>query len=1007
MSSNAKKHFGFSLLATSFLAAIYINHTPDSACDGNLDPHSVAELRGIPSDMLPQLERYKSLSLKDVCQMPQAKLDRAVFKLSNPKPDSPGRAAHFRAQQMSSEDGKINKQNWLQAQEQVQEMRSLVRNDAGLSSAQWTALGPGNIGGRIRSLVFDPTNSDRMIAGSVSGGLWQTTDAGTTWAPINDFMSNLAVSSLVVDPSDSNVYYAGTGEGVFNIHYITGLGVFKSTDGGNTWNSLSQTASNSDFRWVNRLAMSPNGNTLLAATHGGIWRSTDGGNTWTETLSERTNDIDFHPTDNNKAVAGTWEKIYYTEDGGVTWQEATGAPNDGRTEVEYANSSPDTVYASINKDSGEIWRSTDGGQSYSLRNSGTSYLGGQGWYDNALWVNPTDPTQVIVGGIDLWRSNNSGQSLTKISLWYRSPDSAHADHHYIVEHPSFDGTNNKQVFFTNDGGVYRTDDVDTVINSTGWQELNNELGVTQFYSVAVAPDGTIVGGTQDNGTLVYKGDSENWTESFGGDGGYSGADPTDSNYLYGEYVDLQIHRSTNGGISASYIYDAAMADDNPNFIAPFLLDPNNEQRMFGGAEQLWMTSNVKDPSPNWRSIKPSVSSAISAITVEPGNSNVVYIGHNNGQLYKSTNALAATPSWTRIDTASMPGRNLLRIAVANNNTNVVYASFGGFDPDNLWKSEDGGTTWNDVTGTGLESIPSAPIRGIAIHPTNNQRIYVGTEIGVFSSENGGISWSLQNDGPANVSVDELIWQNDTTLIAATYGRGIFRATLFDDDTPESFAFSAQNEAAMGATATSDTITITGINVAVPVSITDGEYSINCAASGFTTDAGTVRNGSQICVRHSTPDAHMVTTTTQLTVGSANASFSSTTLPDRVPDAFTFNAVTSAETNTSYTSNTITVTGIQVPVSVRVANGEYSIGCAANGFTSTEGTIENNQTICVRSNSSTSFETTQTASLTINSTTETFRITTKVQPPSSGGGGTMGFGILALTLLAALRRVRRS
>ena len=235
-------------------------------------------------------------------------------------------------------------------------------------------------------------------------------------------------------------------------------------------------------------------------------------------------------------------------------------------------------------------------------NTGDSYLGAQGWYDNALWVDPTNADHVIVGGIDLWRSTNGGVTLSRISTWWKAPDSAHADHHFIMEHPDYNGTTNKTVYFANDGGMYVADDIELANDDDGWQELNNNLSITQFYGMGVSPDGTVVGGTQDNGTLIYKGDSEGWTTTFGGDGGFSASDPTDSNYIYGEYVYLQIHRSTNGGFGSSYIYDNAMTN-GANFIAPFVLDPNNANRILGGAAELWVSDNVKAGTPSWSSKK--------------------------------------------------------------------------------------------------------------------------------------------------------------------------------------------------------------------------------------------------------------------------------------------------------------------------------------------------------------------------------------------------------------------
>ena len=196
-----------------------------------------------------------------------------------------------------------------------------------------------------------------------------------------------------------------------------------------------------------------------------------------------------------------------------------------------------------------MWRSIDGGQSFTQVNTGTMFLGTQGFYGNIIWVNPQDPTFVLVGGIDLWRSTDSGQNFTQISSWPNSPtSSAHADHHMIVADPQFNNSTNKAVFFGNDGGLYRASDVSTVAQTTGWTNMNNGLGITQFYGAAANSAGVIVG-TQDNGSLRSAANPNAWTTTIGGDGGFAAADPTDTNYFYTEYVNLGLQRSTNGGAS--------------------------------------------------------------------------------------------------------------------------------------------------------------------------------------------------------------------------------------------------------------------------------------------------------------------------------------------------------------------------------------------------------------------------------------------------------------------------
>jgi hypothetical protein len=198
-----------------------------------------------------------------------------------------------------------------------------------------------------------------------------------------------------------------------------------------------------------------------------------------------------------------------------------------------------------------------------------------------------------------------------------------------------------------------------------------------------------------------------------------------------------------------------------------------------GGCQLWRTTNVKAASPTWSSIKSSTAQKISAITVAPGNSNLIWAGYNNGDVYSTTNGTVISPTWTRVDlgTPNLPNRQITRITIDPVNAQKTYVTFGGFSADNVWRTTNGGATWTDITGSGLTGLPDVPVRSLVIKSNNPNWLYVGTEVGIFASEDGGVTWTVPQDGPANVSVDELFWLDPNTLIAATHGRGLYRATL--------------------------------------------------------------------------------------------------------------------------------------------------------------------------------------------------------------------------------------
>jgi hypothetical protein len=262
---------------------------------------------------------------------------------------------------------------------------------------------------------------------------------------------------------------------------------------------------------------------------------------------------------------------------------------------------------------------------------------------------------------------------------------------------------------------------------------------------------------------------------FGGDGGYAAADPTDPNFFYGEYVFLQIHRSVNGGTSANYIFTGITDAGNgstANFIAPFILDPNDPNTMFAGGSSLWKSNNVKAATPFWQALPSdnNAGSQISAIAVAQGNSKIIWVGHNFGDVFKSIDGGA---TWANVGAAALPSNRMCtRITIDPSSSDVVYVTFGGYTTDNVWKTTDGGTTFTDLGA----SLPPAPAYTLAVHPADSSALYLGMEVGVFASADGGATWSPTNEGPTNCSVNELVWIN-RHLTAVTHGRGLFTIDL--------------------------------------------------------------------------------------------------------------------------------------------------------------------------------------------------------------------------------------
>ncbi|HLQ39260.1 MAG TPA: hypothetical protein VK348_15735, partial [Planctomycetota bacterium] len=595
-----------------------------------------------------------------------------------------------------------------------------------------------------------------------------------------------------------DVMYVGTGEGFFNDNVargvnrsaVRGAGVFKSIDGGVHWAQLAATAG---WQYVLRVAVSPgNPNVLLASVRpGGIYRSIDGGTSWTLVRSSFSSDqVLFDPNDGSKALAHVVDaslavhNVVWSIDGGASWTNALSglvalAGYDARVEMCYARSLPGVVYASCGASGGKAWRSADGGHNWVQRTTSSST--GVTWYFNGFWVDPTNENVMVATGLHVWRSTDGGVSFAQITNGYIMTTDPHLDVHAVAADPDYNGSTRRRVYVTTDGGLHVADDILLAGQSTGWRDLDNGLRSTQFYGAAgVAATNTIVGGAQDNGTERLLSGATTATLEFGGDGGQVQIDPTSTNYVYGEYVWSQVHRSTNSGASASFIYSGITETTaaTANFVTPLVLDPNLATRLYSGASSLWRTSNSRAGTVAWSAVKPPVGSMISAVAIAPGDANAVWVGHNDGRLYRSANATAATPTWIAVDdnaaTNPLPDRYVTRIAIDPFDHRVVWVTLGGFASGNVRLTRDTGGTWSDASGTAPRRLPDVPVNCVLLHPDDSNVVYVGTEVGIFASDDAGAHWSANNDGPSNAPTEQVTFViGNRTLLASTLGRGLW------------------------------------------------------------------------------------------------------------------------------------------------------------------------------------------------------------------------------------------
>ena len=443
-----------------------------------------------------------------------------------------------------------------------------ARGGGPLVTEAWEERGPTNVGGRTRALMFDPNDptGKKAWAGGVAGGLWYNDDVtslSSSWNPVNDFWANLAVVSIAYDPTDTQVMYAGTGEGYFNLDAVRGAGIFKTTDGGATWDLLPATQTSS-FYFTMKLAVHPTTGDVYAATGSGIFRSQDDGDTWELVQAGQGRDVDIAA--DGTIYATVIGRVYASTTGDTgSWAQlnngTNGFPSTGvsRIEVAPAPSNAQVVYALAATSCcvQGLYRSADAGATWTPlarpvdadSGIGNDFTRGQAWYDLTIAVDPNDEDVAFVGGIDIFKTTNGGSSWQQVTHWYGGFgfQNVHADQHNIV----FKEGSSDVILFSNDGGVYFTASGSTAIPPI--EKRNKDYNVTQFYAGAIAPeDGSdvMLAGAQDNGTQRYSRPGASITsEARGGDGAFTFIDQTQSSIAIASYVYNNFYKSTNGGVS--------------------------------------------------------------------------------------------------------------------------------------------------------------------------------------------------------------------------------------------------------------------------------------------------------------------------------------------------------------------------------------------------------------------------------------------------------------------------
>jgi photosystem II stability/assembly factor-like uncharacterized protein len=698
--------------------------------------------------------------------------------------------------------GQVPLEKYYQAIEQTKRIKASSRSS---TTNPWVLLGPTNIGGRVTDIEMSPTSFDIIYAGIASGGVFKSIDGGTSWLPIFDETYTMSIGDLVVDPTNPNIIYVGTGEvngGGGSVTY-GGNGVYKSTDGGSTWNHFGHEAT----EFISRILINPlNPQIVFLGAMGklfgknserGLYRSTDGGINWENKLfiSDSTGCIDvvINPLHPDTVFAAMWERIrrpdrlsyggpscglYRSTDGGENWTELVNglpnnSPNIGRIGISICAYSPNIIYAIYADNIGYfdgVYKSTNNGDSWTRTNDGSlsGLFSSYGWWFGNIRVDPSNPNNVFVMGLDVYKTTNGGSS------WFSSSGGMHVDQHGMYIHP----TNPNFIVAGNDGGVYKSTNA-----GSSWNFITS-MPITQFYTcdVDLQYPNRYYGGTQDNGTnRTLTGTPNSWQQIYGGDGFYVLVDPSNNNYVYAEYQYGGFARSTNGGNNFSYGLNGVSGTDRFNWSTPFIIDPTNPTVLYLGTHRLYKTTNR---AVSWTPISPDLTNGppngnqvygtITTIASAPSDTNVVYVGTDDGNVQVT---LDGGSNWTKISNP-LPIRWVTRVAVDPYNAMIAYVTLSGYRYDeylpHVFRTTDAGANWQSISS----NLPDAPVNDIIVDPDSAGRLFVATDVGVFVSDSLGDSWNYLGENLPNSPITDLVLHNPTrTLIAATFGRSMYSINL--------------------------------------------------------------------------------------------------------------------------------------------------------------------------------------------------------------------------------------
>ncbi len=716
----------------------------------------------------------------------------------------------------------------------AQNKKTDIWADDNFSGLKLRSIGPAFMSGRIADIAIHPNDNNTWYVAVGSGGVWKTKNAGITWTPLFDEQACFSTGCVTVDPANPSVVWVGTGENVGGRHLSFGDGVYRSGDGGQTWQNMGL----KDSEHVSKIIIHPeDSNIIWVAAQGPLWskggdrglfKSTDGGKTWTQTLGNTewtgVTDLVIDPRNPDQLYAATWDRhrtvaaymgggpgtgLHSSSDGGETWQKLSkGLPksNMGKIGLTISPQRPDVLYAAIELDrrKGGVYKSTDRGASWTKQSDAVS--GGTGpHYYQELYACPHNFDRIYLLDVRMQVSDNGGKTFRRVKEKHK-----HSDNHALA----FRKDDPDYLLCGSDGGIYETYDL-----AEHWRFISN-LPLTQFYKVAVddaEPFYNIYGGTQDNSTEGGPSRTDNvqgiqnsdWRVVLDWDGHQPATEPGNPDIIYGQRQEGTLSRidMITGEVMDIQPQPAEDEDyERFNWDAPILVSPHSPQRIFFASQRLWVSDNRGD---DWRTLSGDLTrdenrfalpimgktqswdnawdvlamsnyNTISSIAQSPKEADLIYIGTDDGIIQVTEDY---GKNWRKIEVSSISGMpktpyiNDIKADLFDANT--VYVSldnhkYGDYKPYIL-KSTDRGKTWKQIQS----NLPERLLvwRLVQDH-VKEDLLFAGTEFGIYFSPNGGDRWIKLKGGVPTISFRDLaIQRRENDLVGASFGRSFY---VFDD-----------------------------------------------------------------------------------------------------------------------------------------------------------------------------------------------------------------------------------